>query len=810
MFTNYFKIAFRNLSRNKTFSAINILGLAIGIATCLIIMLFVNNELGYDRYNQKANRMVRVYFQGNVQGEKMKESNVMPPVAQTLKKDFPEVQEATRLRDYGTPKLVYGDKTFREDALAFVDSNFFQVFTLPLIEGDAKTALLEPNSMVVTKAIAQKYFGNEDPIGKLIAFKDGNKAASKITGVIDKVPQNSHFHFELFASMSSLPESRETSWMNSNFYTYLVLAQGYDYKKLEAQLPQVVDKYMGPEMLQGMGMTLADFRKKGNDISLHVQPLTDIHLHSDFSGDLSAPGDIRYVYIFGVIAIFMLLIACINFMNLSTAGASKRSREVGIRKVLGSGKMELIRQFLFESIIITFIATIFSILLVYWFLPVFNQLANQNFALNFSEHPFLIPVLFLFIVLVGILAGSYPAFYLSSFNPVSVLKGKFVSGKGSSGLRSGLVIFQFFISIILIVSTTVVYKQLSYIRHKKLGYDKDQVMVLSNTWLLTKNQEIFRRQLLNDPRVVSVSNSGFLPAGPSNNNNFFVSPDNNAAQMVKTLRYDVDENYIPTLGIDMLAGRNFSKSFATDSAAVILNEAAANAFGWGEKSIGHTISQSFKNDDNTRRINYTVIGIVKDFHFKSLHEHISPLVMVLSPDAGSLIVKLQTKDVAGLTAMLQKSWSSFGPEESLNFSFLDDRFNNTYRSEQNTGKILGIFAGLTILVACLGLFGLVTFTAEQRRKEIGIRKVLGATITGITSLLSKDFLKLVLIAFIIASPVAWMIMNKWLQDFAYRINISAWIFVLTALLAIAITIITVSFRVIKAATANPVKSLRSE
>ena len=810
MINNFSKVAFRNLSRNKTFSAINILGLAIGIATCLIIMLFVNNELGYDRYNQKASRMVRVYFQGNVQGEKMKESNVMPPVAQTLKKDFPEVQEATRLRDFGTPKLVYGNKTFREDALAFVDSNFFDVFTLPLIEGDAKTALLEPNSMVVTKAIAQKYFGNEDPIGKLIAFKDGNNTACKVTGVIDKVPQNSHFHFELFASMAGLPESKEASWMNSNFYTYLVLAQGYDYKRLEAQLPKVVDKYMGPEMLQGMGMTLADFRKKGNDISLHLQPLTDIHLHSDFSGDLSAPGDIRYVYIFGVIAIFMLLIACINFMNLSTAGASKRSREVGIRKVLGSGKIQLIRQFLFESIIITAIATILSILLVYWFLPVFNQLANQNFTLNFAEHPFLVPVLFLFILLVGILAGSYPAFYLSSFNPVSVLKGKFISGKGSSGLRSGLVIFQFFISIILIVSTTVVYKQLSYIRHKKLGYNKDQVMVLSNTWLLNKNQEIFRRQLLNDPRVASVSNSGYLPAGPSNGNNFFVSPDNNVAQMVKTLRYDVDENYIPTLGIEMLAGRNFSETFATDSAAVILNEAAANAFGWGEKSIGHTISHSFKNDDNTRRINYTVIGIVKDFHFKSLHERISPLVMVLSPDAGSLIVKLKTKDVAELTATLQKSWTAFGPEEPLNYSFLDDRFNNTYRSEQNTAKILGIFAGLTILVACLGLFGLVTFTAEQRRKEIGIRKVLGATITGITSLISKDFLKLVFIAFIIASPVAWMIMNKWLQDFAYRINISAWIFVLAALLAIAITIITVSFRAIKAATANPVESLRSE
>jgi len=807
MFKNYFKIAFRNLSRNKTFSAINIFGLAIGIATCLIIMLFVNNELSYDRYNKKADRMVRVYFEGNVQGEKMKESTVMPPVAQTLKADFPEVEEAARLRYYGTPKLLYGDKTFREDAFAFVDSNFFQVFTLPLIEGDAKTALLEPNTIVITKALAHKYFGNEDPMGKVIAFKDGKNAACKVTGVIDKVPLNSHFHFEIFASMASLPEAKEPTWMSSNFYTYLVLADGYDYKKLDAKLPQVVEKYMGPQMLHAMGMTLAEFRKKGSDISFHLQPLTDIHLHSDFSGDLSAPGDIHYVYIFAAIALFMLLIACINFMNLSTAGASRRSREVGIRKVLGSVKMQLVKQFLTESIVITTVALILAVVFMYVALPAFNNLARQNLSFSFSEHPFIIPGLILFILFVGIVAGSYPAFYLSSFNPVSVLKGKFVSGKKNIQLRSGLVVFQFFISIILIVSTTVVYKQLSFIQHKKLGYDKDQVMILPDTYMLGKNQEVFRQQLLNDPRVVSVSNSGYLPAGPSDNNNFFVSAEEEPNRLVKTLRYDVDENYTSTLGIQMLTGRNFSKEFKTDSSAAIINETAANALGWREKSVGHNMLTS---DNRGQKITYHIIGIVKDFHFRSLHERISPLVMVLSPDAGTLIVKLKTKDIAGLTATLKKRWTAFGAEEPLSYSFLDERFNNTYSSEQNTGKILGIFAGLTIFVACLGLFGLATFTAEQRTKEIGIRKVLGATITGIVSLLSKDFLKLVLIAFIIASPVAWFIMNKWLQDFAYRIDISWWVFVLAALLAIAITLITVSFRAIKSALANPVKSLRTE
>lgn len=807
MFANYCKIAIRNLWRNKGFSAINILGLGIGIATCLIIMLFIQNELSYDRYNKKADRMVRVSFRGTVQGEKMNESTVMPPVAQTLKAEFPEVQEATRLRDFGTPRLIYGDKSFKDDAFAFVDSNFFQVFTLPLIEGDARTALTEPNSIIITKALAKKYFGDANPMGKVISFKDGKNAPCKVTGVIDKVPVHSHFHFEIFASMVSLPESRMPTWLSSNFYTYLVLQDGYDHKKLEAKLPQVVEKYIGPQMLEAMHMTLAEFREKGNNISFHLQPLTDIHLYSDFPNDLSPAGDIRYVYIFGAIALFMLIIACINFMNLSTAGASRRVREVGIRKVLGSVKMELVKQFLLESILITSIALIVAIGFIQMALPVFNRLAGQNLVFRFADHPLLIPGLILFVLLIGILAGSYPAFYLSSFKPVSVLKGKFTSGKKSIGLRSGLVVFQFFISIVLIVSTTVVYKQLSYIQKKKLGYNKDQVLVLQNTWMLGKNQQVFHEQLRSDARVASISGSGYLPAGPSDNNNFFVYSGENPNQMIKTLRYDVDEMYIPTLGIQMLTGRNFSSEFASDSSGAILNETAARVLGWGETAPGHSIST---NNNKGEKIEYRIIGIVKDFHFRSLHEQISPLVMVLAPDAGNMIVKLKTTDIAGLLTDIKKQWSAFGAEEPLDYSFLDDRFNATYSTEKKIGFILGIFSSLTIFVACMGLFGLAMFTAEQRRKEIGIRKVLGASVTGIASLVSKDFLKLVSLAFIMASPVAWFIMNKWLQDFAYRTNISWIVFVLTALIAISIALFTISFQAIKAAVANPVKSLRTE
>ncbi len=806
MIKNYFKIAFRNLIRNKAFSFINIFGLAIGLATCLIIMLFVQNELSYDRFNEKADRIVRVIFRGTVQGQKMNEANVMPPTAQTLKTDYPEVLEATRLRDYGRPRIKYGNKTYRDDAFAFVDSNFFSVFTIPFLAGDPKTALVQPNTLVITKALAKKYFGKEDPIGKMMTFIDGNTIC-KITGIIDKVPDNAHFHFDLFVSMSSLPEARSTSWMQSSFYTYLVLPTSYNYKKLEAKLPQVVVKYMGPQFLQSMGITLDQYLKKGNDIGLYLQPLTDIHLHSDFAYDLGQAGDIRNVYIFGAIAIFMLIIACINFMNLSTAGASKRSREVGIRKVLGSLKQELVRQFLVESVLLSAIALVIALGLVYMGLPVFNKLAGKNLTLQFTSTPWVIPVLVLFSLLTGLLAGSYPAFYLSSFNPVAVLKGRFTSGKKSISLRSALVVFQFFISISLIICTTIVFNQLNYIQHIKLGYDKDQVVVIPDTYLLGNKASLLRQQLLQDPRVARVSVSNYLPAGPTGNNNYIVSADNNPSQMQKTLRYDVDYEYIPTLGMEMAAGRNFSRDYATDSSAVIINETAAKAFGLGKNALGHSLIDPHKQ---VATKSLRIIGVVKDFHFKSLHELISPLVMVIGNDGGTLIVKTKTKDLPGLLFTMNKRWKELNADAPFAYSFLDERFKNTYQSEQTTGLILAIFAGLTIFVACLGLFGLATFTAEQRTKEIGIRKILGATLTGILSLLSKDFLKLVFIAFIIATPVAWLIMNKWLDDFAYRSPINLWIFIWAAFAASLVTIITISFQAIKAALSNPVKSLRSE
>jgi len=807
MLKNYFKIAFRNLWRNKAFSAINIFGLAIGIATCLVITLFVADELSYDRYNQKADRMVRLIFRASLNGQKIGTATSAAPAAQTILTDYPEVQEATRMRNYSAPLVTYGDKTLKEGAFAYVDANFFQVFTLPFIRGNVKTALMQPNTMVISQAIARKYFGDEDPIGKVLQFKSEH-TSYKITGIIEKVPANSHFHVDLFASMASLPEAKQQIWSSNNFFTYLVLRPGYDYKQLEAKLSQVVEKYLGPEIQRDMGMSLELFRKKGNDVGLFLQPLTAIHLHSDMMNSLEPGGNIKYVYVFGAIAVFMLLIASINFMNLSTASASKRAREVGIRKVLGSVKGDLVQQFLFESMLLTTIALVMAVVLVQLVLPIFNDLANKELTLSLTSNLWLLPGLLLFGLGVGVLAGSYPAFFLSSFRPVVVLKGKLTAGRDSLSLRSGLVVFQFFVSIALIIGTTVVYKQLTYIQNKKVGYNKDQILVLHDTYVLGQQEELFRQKLLQDSRVVNASISAYLPAGPTGTNSSVVLPAGNNSQSVSTQQYYIDYNYLPTLGMQIVAGRNFSQDFATDSACIIINEAAAKAFGWHKKVVGNTVTSIFNNQGD--KVIYKVIGVVKDFHFKSLHERIGPLVMFLGDNSGSLIIKVKTKDIAGLLTSIKNQWTSFTAEVPLEYTFLDDRFAQTYRAEQKIGQILSIFAGLTIFVACLGLFGLATFTAEQRTKEIGIRKVLGASLPNIVSLLSKDFLKLVLLANIIAWPLAWYGMHQWLQDFEYRTNISWWVFALAGAAALLIALITISFQAIKAAIANPVRSLRSE
>ena len=809
MIRNYLKVAWRNLLKNKAFSIINIMGLSIGIAVCFVIMLYVQDELSYDRFNVKADRTYRIAFKATINGGKINESNVMPPVAAALQRDYPEVEEVTRINEGGKPKIVYKDKSFKDDRVGLVDSNFFSVFTISFINGNPKTALIEPHAVVVTKEFAHKFFGNEDPMGKLITITGGtDQTPCKITGVVNKIPPASHFHFDLFVSLSSLPYAKDPSWMGSGMFTYLVLKKGYDYKKLEAKFPAMVEKYMGPQIQQAMGLSLSQFRTKGNELGFVLQPLTKIHLANYPSNyEMEPGGDISYVYIFGAVALFMLLIACINFINLSTASASKRAKEVGVRKTMGSGKMQLIKQFLLESLLITFIALLVAGILVQIALPAFNSISGKHLLPGFSIAR--LSGILLLGLTVSLLAGLYPAFYLSSFQPIATLKGKLRVGTKNYGLRSSLVVFQFFISVSLIIGTLIVYQQMKYIRNKKLGYNKEHLLVITNSYQLGKNEKVLRDELLKDTRVLNVTISGYRPAGYSDNNNALGYPEGKEDEITKSVEYKIDERYIPTLGIEMAAGRNFSQQFSTDSLAMILNETAVKAFGFknNQEALGKRIVR--QNSDRGTNIPYTIVGVVKDFHFKSLHEAISPLLMVLNPESG-LIIKTTGSDVSGLLAMIKAKWKNFGPEDPMDYGFMDDMYNKTYAAEQRTGTILNMFAVLTILVACLGLFGLATYTAQQRSKEIGIRKVLGASAAQVTSMLSKEFLKLILIACLIAFPLSYWAMHKWLEDFAYRTTISSWTFVVAGVVALSIALITVSFQAIKAAVANPVKSLRTE
>ena len=807
MLKSYFKMGWRTLLKNRGLFAINITGLAMGIATCLIILLFVVDELSYDRYNEKADRMVRVILKGKVNGEVIKEAVTPAPVASTLKDEFPEVLEATRLRQFGSPKIKYKNITYRNSKLAFVDPNFFQVFTLPFLQGDPKTALNKPHTIVITKSEASKYFGNEDPINKLLAFKDSGEQF-QVTGIIENVPANSHFHFDLFASMEGLADAKENNWMASNYFNYLVLAEGSDSKEFETKLPAIIKKYMGPQVEQ-MGMTFEKFTENRNDIGLFVQPLTDIHLYSDFANqsELEAGGDVKSVYIFAGIAIFMLLIACINFMNLSTAGATKRNKEIGVKKVLGSQRKQLIHQFLTESFISTAVAMILAALIVTLALPIFNQLSAKSLEINSLINTKVLMGLFSLGILITLLAGSYPAFFLSSIKPIAALKNKITNGGRTKGIRSALVVFQFVVSASLILSIIIVNQQMSFIHNKEIGYDRDQLLVLRESYLLGHNENAFKNQLLNDPRVESVTMSAFIPAGPTDNNMTGVYPDQQYEAVRRTIVYNIDGRYIPTLGMELVAGRNFSEILDNDSLNVIINETAVKLFGFRDSPLGQKLTANVGKNGTKRSL--TVIGVIKDFHFRSLHESIAPLIMLNNP-YGGLIIRTKTKEMASLLASIEDKWKAFHVEEPLSYALLNELYNETYLAEQKMGNMMKVFGALTIFVACLGLLGLVTFTAEQRVKEIGVRKVLGATITEIVSMLSKDLIILVGISFLIAFPLGYFVMDKWLQDFAYKIDVSWWAYALAGATTLLIAFFTMSFKTIQSALANPVESLRSE
>lgn len=803
MIIKYFKIALRNLRKNKAFSFINIFGLAIGLTCFMFIAVFVYNELSYDAYPMNAKNIYRVNVSVAGNGDVAVYPNVDNAVGEGIKDAFPEVKAFTRFspaQDF----TKYQNKQFKEDHLAFVDANFFEMFSIPLLEGNAVNALVEPNSVVISKAFAKKYFGDEDPVGKSIVIGLHN-ALYKVTGMYDKVPDNSHFHFDAVMSFSTLGVIKPT-WSNIGFYTYLLLNKNADPKRLEAKFPQLVAKHVVPEIQHDMGVSFAEAQKSVNSFVFLLQPITRIHLYSHTKFELEPGGDIQYVYIFSALAIFILLLACVNFTNLSTARAFKRAREVGIRKVMGSVKKQLVIQFLSESVLLTLFAMLFAFGLLFLLLPYFNLLANKNISFHFFLDYRVILVVFGVSMLAGIIAGIYPAFFLSSFNTIKVLKGAAAQGSERRSLRSSLVVFQFFVSIALIIATIIVYQQLHYMQNKKLGYDNSQVLFLGDARLLGQNQSAFEQQLLRDSRVVSASISRSIPGGAMmDGTEIYPKNENGNGAEIHGNIYHIDYDYLKTLGIPVVQGRNFSRDFPTDSSSgVIINQSAVQQLGWdGTNPIGKTIVRS-------GQMEYKVVGVVADFNYASVKQKVAPLMMLLNGNFGGIILKIKTTDVKGFLDDLKKQWDAFNPQGPLGYTFLDDNFAKLYASEIRTRQIFSAFSILAILLASLGLFGLSAFIIEQRSKEIGIRKVLGASVQSVLLLVSKEFLFLVGIAFLISIPVTWWAMHSWLEDFAYRINISVWVFVLAGSIALLIAVMTISFQAIKAAVANPVRSLRSE
>ncbi|MCG3156381.1 MAG: hypothetical protein DKINENOH_03005 [bacterium] len=809
MFKNYLKVAFRNLRKHKGYSFLNIAGLAIGMTCCALIMLYVQHEASYDRFHQHAQRLYRVALDAGIGGRFIKSATTSAPMAATLVRELPEVENAGRFWPAHRVLVSHGEKRFYEDHLIYADASILGMFSFPLVQGDPQTALAEPNSIVITEAMVEKYFGSEAPLGKVLRYD--NRADYKVTGVLQNLPTNSHLRFDMLVALNTRPESQNPRWISNSYHTYVLLREGTSPAQLEAKFPSLVKKYVAPQIEAVLGQSYDQAIAAGAKWGYFLEAVPDIYLHSRVENQIGATSDINYLYILTAIALFILLIAGINFMNLATARSANRAKEVGMRKVLGSVRTQLVKQFLSESVLLAFLALFIALLLIELLLPAFNRLADKELTLHFSTNLGFASGLAGVALVTGVLAGLYPAVVLSSFQPIAVLKGSLKAGAKSPWLRSTLVVLQFAISIVLLVGTGVVFQQLEYMRNKRLGFNKEQVVVLPiETATGLRNFEAFREQLLQNPNFINVAAASGVPGRIEDDTaHRLEGAPEEVAYPLQIFRGSVD--LLSTLEIAVAAGRGFSREFVSDtSEACLLNETAARLMGMTPQSalgkkltqIGPTPAQS-----DVR----TIIGVVKDFHFESLHREIKPLVMSIAPrEFVNVVARLRPENIPATIAFLQEKWPAFEPGYPFRYFFLDEDFGRLFRNEEQQSKIFGSFTILAVLIACLGLFGLASFIAEQRTKEIGVRKVLGASVQQVILLLSKDFTRLVAVAFVIATPVAYVAMNKWLQDFAYRTTLSPAIFVLAGALALVIAWLTVSYQAVKAALTNPVEALRYE
>lgn len=815
MIKNYIKVAIRNLLKRKVFSLINILGLAIGMAVCLVIILFIQSELGYDSYHKNGDNVYRIALERKYPGRSTSYAIIPPSIGDAIKHEFPEVLECTRMFDFtnaGTFPFTIKDRTYEESKVFAVDSNFFKVFTAETLVGDPFAALAKLHSAVINKATADKLYGGpENALGKSFEINQNNIKVSYVIGAIVKDwPSNMHFNFNMLISSITFPQLYKPNYTGFSSYNYLLLKNGASANALEQKFPLIIKKYVAGDIGKNFGVTFEQFQAAGNGYHYYLQPIKQIHLTSNLEAELSPNGNLNTIYIFIVIAAFILVLACINFLNLSTSLSLDRAKEVGIRKTFGSERKSIINQFLMESVLISILSLVLSLGLVFLFIPLFNQLSGKTLNMGYFFDLMHLTMLLLFGFLTGILAGIYPAFILSGFNPITVLKGRFKSNKSSLLLRNVLVVFQFSISIILIIATITVNGQIGYMLGDKLGFRKDHVILVNNAFGLQKNTSVFTDQLANIPGVTLVSKASTVPG----EQNFFgITYQPLGSKKPMTGRgIVVDENFANMLNLEMLKGRFFSKDFPSDTLSLVLNETAVIEMGLKDP-IGQQVTSPDINKPDGSPVVFTVVGVVHDFHFQSLHQKITPLIFNYSNRnavSNLITVRVKSDNFQSIINQIGQRWSVFVKEQPFHYSFLDQKVAEQYSSEQRTQRLFTVFSVLAIFIACIGLMGLAAYATQQRVREIGIRKILGASISGIITMLSIDFLKLILWAVLFAFPLAFWCMHSWLQNFAYRINISWWTFLLAGSISILIAMLTISFQAIKAAVANPVKSLRSE
>jgi putative ABC transport system permease protein len=808
MFKNYFTIALRQLGKQKLYSAIKIGGFALGIATCLLITLYMRHELSYDKSYPDANRIYRVIANYDDNGKIIEGTAFAAPFAKTLKATFPQIEQSGRLMPFplfwgaGSNEVMPEGKkdNIFEEGFTWADPSFLDMLHLPMVYGDRAHALTDPYTLILSRRKAEKFFPHQNPVGRLIIINNEVDKPWKIGGVMEDMPTTTHLQYDYFLSLTghSLWEGEQDGWWNQNYDTYIKLQPGTDARQMETKLITMLRSTLLP-LYNKNGVK--DAQKQLNSISIKLQPIGDIHLYAGID-DAHTHGDIRFVRLFAAVAGFILLLACINFINLSTARSAGRAKEVGLRKVLGSRRIALIRQFLLESLVMSFFSFLLAIALAWLLLPLFNRMAATSLVFPWREW-WLFPIMIGAAVVVGVLAGIYPSIYLSAFKPVHVLKGLVSTGARGGRLRSALVVFQFTTSIILIIATFVIRGQMNFLLSRKLGFDKEQVIQVQGVASLDKQIRTFRDELMTVKGVRSATLSDFLPVAGSKRNMGTVFNEGKEKEEtgVGAQFWNVDQYYLPTMGIQLVAGRNFSKDLLSDSLSVIVNEAMVKKLGLKEP-LGKRFGSG--------RWQHRIIGVIKDFNFETMKQEVGPLCLLIGGWANTISVKVNAADMAATLGRIGASWKSYSPHQEFRYVFMDESFARMYADVKRTGLLFSSFAVLAVIIACLGLFALSSFMAEQRSREIGIRKVLGATVGQMAGLLSVNFVKLVIIAFVIAAPIAWWGMHQWLQDFVYRIDISGWIFLASGTLVVTIALVTIGFQAMRAAMANPAKSLRAE